>query len=254
MTAQHVLVEACVDSVASARAAQAGGAARLELCASLNDAGTTPSAGMISAVLEQVQIPTFVLIRPRGGGFLYSTLELDVMRRDIDVARRLGVHGIVTGALTVDARVQREQLCALMECAEGLPVTFHRAFDLARDQNHALENLIDAGISGVLTSGGAQTALAGAHRIAQFVEQAAGRITVLAGGGIDEDNVQEVVRRARVSEVHVRGTRLTPSAGSWSLRLRKPFAGAEDVWEETDESRIRDIVSRLDSRVLTALQ
>ena len=100
--APDTLVEACVDSVTSALAAQAAGARRLELCASLNDAGVTPSAGMISAVLAQVDIPTFIIIRPRGGGFVYSQSELDVMLRDIDAARGLGVHGIVVGALTED--------------------------------------------------------------------------------------------------------------------------------------------------------
>ncbi|MGH7467011.1 MAG: copper homeostasis protein CutC, partial [Longimicrobiales bacterium] len=202
-SAKPVLIEACVDSVASAQAAQAGGAGRLELCANLNDGGTTPSAGMIEAVLAQVQIPTFVIIRPRGGGFIYSTSELDVMRREILWARRLGAHGIVSGTLATDGRVQRAQLTALLESAGDLPFTFHRAFDLTPDLGEALEHLIEAGVVRVLTSGGAQTALDGADRIAQLVQQAGARNTVLAGGGINEDNVQEIVRRSGVTEVHV---------------------------------------------------
>jgi copper homeostasis protein len=240
-----ILVEACVDSVASALAAERGGAGRLELCDNLFDGGTTPSAGMISAVKAAVRIPVFVIVRPRGGGFVYTNDELGVMRLDIEAAKMLGANGVVVGALTRDARVDVEQLFTLVAAAGGLPVTFHRAFDLARDQQQALESLMQCGVSRVLTSGGAGTVLEGVGAITSLVRRAAGQIEVMAGGGVREDNVQEIVQRTGVREVHVRGTRLarTPMAATQNgVRLRKPLPDEEDAFEETDERRIREFV------------
>src|SRR5687768_15050047 len=202
-----VLVEACVDSVFSAVAAEKGGAKRLELCDNLFDGGTTPSAGMISAVKAAVRIPVFVIIRPRGGGFVYSSEEIGVMRLDIEAARMLGADGIAVGVLTRDARIDVDQLRALMTHAASLPVTFHRAFDLVRDQAEALEALMRERVARVLTSGGSQTALEGVESIAKLVSRAAGQIAVMAGGGVREETVQEVVHRSKVAEVHVRGTK-----------------------------------------------
>src|SRR5437868_1613042 len=138
-----VLVEACVDSVASAAAAERGGAGRVELCDALHDAGTTPSAGMIAAVKARVGIPVFVIVRPRGGGFVYAADEIDVMRRDVEAARALGADGIVTGALRADGIVDAAATRSLVDAAESLPVTFHRAFDLVADRAVALETLAD---------------------------------------------------------------------------------------------------------------
>ena len=239
-----VLIEACVDSVYSAVAAERGGAKRLELCDNLFDGGTTPSAGMISAVKAAVRIPVFVIIRPRGGGFVYSSEEIGVMRLDIEAARMLGADGIAVGVLTRDSRIDVEQLRALMNHAAGLPVTFHRAFDLVPDQGEALEALIRERVARVLTSGGSQTALEGVEAIAKLVSRAAGQIKVMAGGGVREETVQEVVHRAKVSEVHVRGTKpaRTETVGGNVLKLRKPLPGDEGAWEETDERRIREFV------------
>ena len=240
-----VLVEACVDSVLSAVAAERGGAGRLELCDALFDGGTTPSAGMISAVKAAVRIPVFVIVRPRGGGFVYSFEELAVMRLDVEAARMLGADGIVVGVLTKDGKVDADQLHALVAAAKGLPVTFHRAFDLTRDREQALETLLRCGVTRVLTSGGAPTALEGVEAIAALVRRGAGQITVMAGGGVREETVQEIVHRAGVAEVHVRGTRLTrgtQAAPGAAIRLRKPMPPDEDAWEETDERRIREFV------------
>ena len=242
----RVLVEACVDSVESALAAERGGAGRLELCDALHDAGTTPSAGMIDAVKSRSRLPVFVIVRPRGGGFVYSPAELDVMRRDIDVARRLGVDGFVVGVLRGDARVDAMATRALVAAAAGRPVTFHRAFDLTRDPFEALETLVECGVERVLTSGGAPTALDGAETIAALVARAGRRLAVMAGGGIRETGVRELVRRSGVREIHVRGTRLRrtpmvlPSPG---IRLRKPLPDDEGAWEETDEARVRALVT-----------
>ena len=180
--ASPILVEACVDSVDSAIAAERGGAHRLELCDALVDGGTTPSAGMIAAVKAAVSIPVFVIIRPRGGGFVYSDAEADVMRRDAEVAGTLGADGIVVGALQPDARVDVRRTRALIDAARGLSVTFHRAFDLVRDRYEALDVLASAGVTRVLTSGGALTALLGADK---SLDRQAGHLACpVAGVGI----------------------------------------------------------------------
>ena len=234
-----------MDSVASALAAEQGGAGRLELCDNLFDGGTTPSAGMISAVKAAVRIPVFVIVRPRGGGFVYTEDEVGVMRLDIEAARMLGANGIVIGALTRDARVDVDQLRRLTAHVGDLPVTFHRAFDLARDAGEALDTLMQCGVARVLTSGGAATALDGVEKIGALVKRGAGRITVMAGGGVREETVQEIVHRSRVSEVHVRGTRQARSVMSPAgdhIRLRKALPQDESAFEETDERRIREFV------------
>jgi copper homeostasis protein len=239
------LVEAAVDTLQSALIAERAGARRIELCASLSDGGTTPSAGLISAVVERVSIPVFVLIRPRGGGFAYSKDDITVMRRDVEVARRGGAHGVVIGALDPDGRVDVPNMRELVRAANGLPAAFHRAFDLTPDLSDALERLIEAGVSRVLTSGAAATALEGADAIARLVDQARGRITVMAGGGVRESNVREIIGRTGVSEVHARISSLTgttnPSAPG-VVRLRKPSPEDENLWEELDETRMRSLV------------
>lgn len=243
--AVNVLVEACVDSVTSALAAERGGAGRLELCDNLFDGGTTPSAGMISAVKATVRIPVFVIIRPRGGGFVYSHAEIGVMRLDVEAAKMLGADGVVVGALTKEGVIDSATVETLVAAAAPLPVTFHRAFDLVRDLDESLEELLRLRISRVLTSGGAATAIDGVERIASLVNRASGQITVMAGGGVREETVQEIVHRSGVTEVHVRGSRTVRPTGNHAparIRLRKPMPDDEAAWEETDERRIREFV------------
>jgi copper homeostasis protein len=240
-----VLVEACVDSVASARAAAAGGAGRIELCADLTAGGTTPSAGMIAACRAAVGIPLFVLIRPRAGDFLHSDDELEVMRRDVVAARSLGVDGVVLGALRADGTVDAERVRPLIELAFPLPVTFHRAFDFTRDVDEALEALLAIGVPRVLTSGGAQSAAAGLLVLARLVRRAGERLTVMAGGGVTEDNVSRVVAESGVREVHVRVTRAVASAMVHrpdGVSLARPAPGP---WEraETDAERVARVVA-----------
>lgn len=240
-----MIVEACVDSVESALAAERGGAGRLELCDALFDGGTTPSAGMIAACRERVAIPMFVIIRPRGGGFIYSDAELDVMRRDIVAARALGADGVVIGALEDAGTVHAEHVRMLVDAAGDLPVTFHRAFDFAPDLGTALETLIASGVRRVLTSGGAPTAREGIPALASLVRQAGDRLVVMAGGGVKEENVQEIIAETGVQEVHVRLTRLTRAAapsGIARVKVRKALPEDEAVWEETDASRVRRLV------------
>lgn len=201
-----ILVEACVDSVASSLGAERGGADRLELCEALFEGGKTPNPGLIAQCREAVSIPIFVMIRPRGGGFVYSDEERDVMLRDIAVARELGADGIVTGALSHDGTIDIDLVKDLVDAANDLPVTFHRAFDFTPDLAAALDSLADAGIARVLTSGGAATAAEGATVLADLVRGAGSRIIVLAGGGIRETNVRDLISVSGVREVHRRMT------------------------------------------------
>lgn len=241
-----ILVEACVDSVASSLAAERGGAQRLELCDALFDGGTTPSAGMIAACKAAVSIPVFVMIRPRGGGFVYSEAERDVMRRDTVVARELGADGVAVGGLRADGTVDLALVRLLTEAARELPVTFHRAFDFTPNLEASLELLADAGVQRILSSGGATTAAEGATVLADLVRQAGSRIVVMAGGGVREENVRNLVSVAGVKEVHVRLTRLTRSGEPpprSDLHVRKAFPEDESAWEETDEQRVRSFVT-----------
>jgi copper homeostasis protein len=198
------LVEAAVETLDAALAAERSGADRIELCVNLDDGGTTPSTGLTAAIIDATKLPVFVLIRPRAGDFVYSDEEIDLMLREVETAGIIGVAGIVTGALRSDHTVDAGQTRALIEAAAGLPVTFHRAFDSAINTPDALEQLIDQGVTRVLTSGGAPTAPEGVDIIAALVDQARDRISIVAGGGIREHNVSDVIRRTGVREVHTR--------------------------------------------------
>jgi copper homeostasis protein len=195
-------------------------------------------------VTEASSVPVFVLIRPRGGDFVYSDQELNAMRRDIDISLTLGVSGFATGVLRADSTINVRHTKALVKAAGNQPVTFHRAFDFTADRSTALEQLIDAGVQRVLTSGGAPTALEGADQIARLVDLAEQRIVVMAGGGIREGNIREVIARTRVREVHagISSTTRSRSAPAKGVRLRKSFPDQELDWDELDEARLRQLV------------
>ena len=199
-----VLVEACVGSVDDSLTAALGGAHRLELCDNLDVGGTTPSRALIDEVKARLGIPVSVMIRPRGGSFVHTPAELDAMRRDIEMALRAGADMLVFGVLDDDGRVHERVTRELVARAAGTPVTFHKAFDTIADLAVALDALIDAGVSRVLTSGGAPAAIDGAGVLATLVERADGRITIMAGGKVRAPNARELVRRSGVSEIHAR--------------------------------------------------
>jgi len=201
---------------------------------------------MIAACKDAVSIPVFVMIRARGGGFVYSDAERDVMRRDVVAARELGADGVVIGGLRADGIVDLALVRSLIEAAQELPVTFHRAFDLTPSLADSLDSLADAGVQRVLSAGGASTAVDGATALAELVRQAGSRLVVMAGGGVREENVRTLVSVSGVREVHVRLTRLTRGGeqpARRDLRLRRPLPEDEAAWEETDEQRVRSFVS-----------
>jgi copper homeostasis protein len=237
-----VIVEACVDAIDAALAAERGGAGRLELCGELLQGGVTPSAGLIGAVRERVKIPLFVLIRPRTGDFLYSADERDVMLRDIALAKSLGADGVVIGALTADGDVDIETTRILVEAARPMKVTFHRAFDFARSQDAALDALMELSVDRVLTSGGASSALEGAAALKRLTERAGDAMTILAGGSITASNVADVVRLSGVREVHLRAAARVESAMTHrrgGVTLARPQAPSdyERIVASADEVR-----------------
>lgn len=199
-----MIVEACVESLDEALAAARGGADRLELCARMDAGGTTPSEALFRVVREQVPLPIAMMVRPRGGSFHYSPAELDVLRRDLDAALALGADMVVLGLLEANGVLSARFTRELVLRAGKTPVTFHKAFDVVADQLDALEALVDAGVSRVLTSGGAATAHDGIAMLARLVERSDGRIAIMAGGNVRGPNVREVVERSGVREVHAR--------------------------------------------------
>jgi copper homeostasis protein len=198
------LFESCVDSVEAAIASERGGAGRVELCADLEIGGTTPDLGLIAACVEAVTIPVFVMVRPRGGDFVYDGREISEMAADIRAAAMAGAHGVVFGALRADGAIDDEAMRRLIYTAKAMPVTCHKAIDASRDPGEALDALLALGVDRVLTSGGALTADDGAATIAAMVLRAGDALTVMAGGRVRADTVADLVRRTGVREVHAR--------------------------------------------------
>ncbi len=196
------ILEICVESLESALTAEAGGADRIELCEDLAMDGVTPNAELIHRVIEAVKIPVYILIRPRDGSFVYKSAEIEQMQAEIEFAKLAGASGVTLGILkpnqTVDIVASRE----LVELARPMAVTFHRAFDVIPNQSQGLEDVIKTGADRLLTSGGAPSVLSGAEAIARLREQAAGRIEVMAGGGLRIANLLEVRRLTGVNCLH----------------------------------------------------
>lgn len=200
-----MLIEACVDSVESAVAAEKGGAQRVELCAALLEGGLTPSAGAIALARSKLGIALHVIIRPRGGDFLYTETEHQVMLEDVDRAKRLGADGVVIGVLDANGGVDVSRTRELVERARPMSVTFHRAFDMARDPFAALEALIEMGVDRILTSGQEESAVAGLDLLRELFEKASARIVIMPAGNIHEGNIEKIVRETKAKELHVTG-------------------------------------------------
>ncbi len=239
-----VLLEACVDDVMSVDAAIAGGADRMELCDNLGDGGTTPSLGMAAWALARSSLPVYPIIRCRGGGFVYSEAEQEIMLDDLCRFRELGCHGVVIGALTSTGDVDTDFVVRAAAAAGTMELTFHRAFDVCRDPLAAIDTLIDMGVRRILTSGQSESVWAGRELIAELVRLAAGRITIMAGGGVNEATIADVVAATGVTEVHFRGGRELLEAPAWSapaVSFRKALPENEAVRMVTDVERIRKV-------------
>lgn len=224
-------VEICVTSVASALEAQSGGADRIELCAEIARGGTTPSAGTIAAAVRSLAIPVSILVRPRGGNFIYTDIEHEIMLYDIKAAKELGARGIVIGMLNPDGTIDRDRTAALVSAARPLETTFHKAFDVVRDPFEALETLIEIGLNRVLTSGGFDRAILGVERLASLAKFARGRIEIMAGGSIRIDEIRNIIRQANVDAIHL---------GS-AAAIDEPIG--DDFIRTTDAEKTRAIVA-----------
>ena len=240
-------LEICAGSVESAIAARDGGAQRIELCAALEVGGVTPSAGLIAQARKVEGLTLNVIIRPRGGDFLYNDYEAACMEQDIHTCKQLGIDGVVIGALTAEGDIDTVTCKRLIAAADGMSVTFHRAFDMCRDPRKALEELIAMGCNRVLTSGQAATALAGAPLLKELVEQAAGRIVIMPGCGVNSSNAGAILKATGATEIHASARR---SVGSGMIfRHSGVSMGNPDCDEyarkETDVNEVRAIVKSI---------
>lgn len=240
--------EVCANSVESCIEAERGGADRVELCASIPEGGITPSYGEIKqarSLLKKARL--HVIIRPRGGDFLYSELELRRMEEDIDAAREIGADGVVFGCLKADGSVETSACSRLLRHAEGLSVTFHRAFDRCREPLKALEDIIRLGFNRILTSGQAATAEEGIGLLASLERQSAGRIAVMAGCGVNERNIRKIFLATGIHEYHFSARE--PLKSPMQFRNPQVYMGArgadEDVILRTSSERVRNTIGAL---------
>jgi copper homeostasis protein len=232
------LIEICVEGIDGLAAAQAAGADRVELCASLLEGGLTPSFGVVRQALKIATIPFHVIIRPRGGDFLYSDLEYQTMLDDVQACRELGVAGVVFGCLTADGRIDEARMTALSAASRPMKITCHRAFDMTRDPEEAIEALVRSGVDRVLTSGQRDTALEGLDTLKRTRDAARGRIKIMVCGALDETNIAEVLRRSEADELHFAALNTMPSG----MAFRNPKVGmGGTAYEREFEVTLTDV-------------
>lgn len=239
--------ELCAYTVAACRAAARAGMTRAELCASPSEGGTTPSAAAIRMARTIAPLELSVMIRPRGGDFLYSDEEFEQMRHDIEYARICGADGVVLGVLLADGRVDTARTAELVACAGSMEVTFHRAVDLTPDPVQAVDDILGTGCRRILTSGGRATALGGLPTLYEMVRRAAGRIEIMAGSGVRAENARQIAESG-VDALHFSALCYRPGG----MNFRKadvPMGGLNSASgydrPEADENTIRAILNQL---------
>ncbi|MEN0048931.1 MAG: copper homeostasis protein CutC [Bacteroidota bacterium] len=243
----NYLLEIACDAVQSAINAQQGGADRIELCENLAQGGVTPSSAKIKLAKAKLSIPVFVLIRPRKGDFLYSDLELETMLESIRIVKELGADGVVSGALRANGELHFAQMQRLVEAANPLPFTCHRAFDMCSNPNLALEQLIDLSVARILTSGQRSSAIEGKSNIENFVRLADGRIKILAGAGIRPHNIEELLSIDGLAEFHSSAKQVVKSKMQY---FGEATMGSEDLekefeWEEVSAEQVHQLKEKL---------
>lgn len=241
------ILEVCAGCIESVLAARRGGAFRVELCSGLDEGGITPSAGFIEAAVAVPELRKHVLIRPRGGDFLYTDVEKKVICRDIEYVKNLGVDGVVIGALTADGSIDLPAMRDFMKAAEGIDVTFHRAFDMCNDASRALEQIVDLGCSRILTSGLASTAEEGIPLLKKLVEQAAGRISIMPGCGVNAQNASKIICQTGATEIHASARALQKSMMRFRHEGVEMGKSGVDEYARmvTSEEKVRAIVNNL---------
>ncbi len=236
------VLEACVDSVESALAAARGGADRLELCSNLVIGGTTPSTVLFNEIRKHTDIDINVLIRPRYGDFCYTDYELNIIKGEICTFRELGAQGVVLGTLKPDGTLNVNQLKELIELAEGMAVTLHRAFDVCTDPYKALEQAVGMGIKTILTSGQQNVCIDGAELIKELVRQSADRIQIQAGSGVDARIIKELYHMTGATAYHMSGKVTIDSSMVYrkdGVSMGLPSLSEYEIWQ-TDERKIRE--------------
>ena len=235
-----MLLEVCVEDAEGLAAAIAGGADRIELCSALAVGGLTPSAGLMARA-ARYSVPTYAMIRPRAGSFQYTADEIEVMKADIDAAGHAGLAGVVLGASLHDGRLDPDALNILIEHADGLGRTLHRAFDLVPDMKQAIELAISLDFERILTSGRAGTALAGVDDLEQAIDISAGRISIMPGAGVSVTTIDQLLARLKITEIHSSCSVATETADKRLLALGFAAAGAR----RTDAATVRALKARL---------
>lgn len=234
--------EVCANSVESCLAAQEGGATRVELCAGIPEGGTTPPWGdIVTARKYLTKTKLHVIIRPRGGDFLYNSLEKEIMLEDVRNAKRLGADGVVFGCLTAEGNVDIPFMQQLMEESKGMSVTFHRAFDVCRNPKETLEQIIALGCDRILTSGQCETAEVGIPLLKELQQQAAGRIILLAGCGVNENNIAKIAAETGIHEFHF-SVREPVESGSLFCDEKLGMGGKPD---QTTVNRVRNTIAQM---------
>lgn len=239
------MLEICCYSVESALMAQKGGAKRIELCDNVYEGGTTPSYGTIKKVRTELDIDVNVIIRPRGGDFVYSNDEFEIMKEDILLAKQLGINGVVIGVLNPNGTVDVSRTKKLVDLARPMSVTFHRAFDMTMDFSKALEDVIATGCDRILSSGQQNKAIDGIETLAKMVKQANGRVIIMPGSGLDENNVKIIKKTTNATEFH--GSLRVASDSKMEFRKSGiNMGGVPDIDEYqifvSDPERIRKVV------------
>jgi len=239
-----MILEVVVYNIESALKAQEGGADRLELCDNPGEGGTTPSFGIIESVRQNVNLDVYVMIRPRGGDFHYTNYEFHSMKRDIYQCQRISVDGVVFGILNADGTLDKKRCKELIDKTRPLKVTCHRAFDMTRDPFEALEDCIEVGFDRILTSGHRPSAYLGVDLIGELIKKANGRIAIMPGSGVNENTVEDIVRKTRATEIHFSATDFRESA----MQYRNPAItgmgsdeGSEFKYRTVDPQRVRTI-------------
>lgn len=242
-----MVLEICTGSIESVIAAKEGGAQRVELCSALLEGGVTPSVGLMREARKVEGLKMNVLIRPRGGDFLYSEEEIQIMIEDIKTAKAVGADGVVIGALTSEGDVDTEACRRMIAAAEGMTITFHRAFDMVRDADEALETIISLGCHRILTSGLRRTVEEGIPMLKHLVEKADGRIIIMPGSGVSPKNVSKIIEETGAIEIHASARSEKLSGMNYRNPLAKMGAGDVDEFarKETDKTIVNTIIRSL---------
>lgn len=243
-----MLVEVAAFSLNSALEAYHGGADRIELCSGYTEGGLTPSPGAILLAKEKISVPIHVMIRPRGGDFIYNKNDVEAMAKDIEFCRSSNVDGIVFGILNTEHNVDMKLCNELISIAGNMKLTFHRAFDVCAKPERAIEDIIDCGFHRILTSGRQSNAFEGAGNIASYVAQVKNRIIIMPGAGINKDNAASIAEKSGCAEIHLSGKKLVFSSGK-ELQTDFAFTSFENIsdkaWYECDKLIISEVINEL---------